>query len=494
MEPFRRFFPSRRQAGFTLVETMASISVLLVGLLGTVAMVDGANRSTAATRAREGSTNLSRDVIESVRTVPFTTLAQGNVTGSLQLQPGLADADQATAGWQVVRREVTYTLAVTVCTVDDPEDGIGAHAAGGFCSDPAVTNPPDANPADLKRVAVTATWRDELGAHSSRQATLISTSDRGPGISSLNTSPANTTTVTSGTSLAFAATSTGSTANVEWFLDGVYQSSVVGSGSAWSFNWALGSPPGSPLAGTTCGPDNTGALDGSYFVGVKAYDAASVTSGPRVLTVSLNRCPPLAPAGLMAGRTRLWSTIELQWDAAREDDVVGYAVYRDAQDGNGFQRVNNNNPNGTTCSGTVIRTYCSEPDSGLLSGKNVSYKVAAVDRSPSGALREGSLQSVTVVARTNNDRPGTPAIASGGTASTLTWAPTTDPDNGDAVDFYRIYRDGSSSTSYRYDVVDNSGSPVVWTDPNPSGGPHAYYVTAVDTHLMESTMSGSVTR
>src|SRR2546421_507818 len=56
----------RREAGFTLVELMIAIMILLVGVLGSVALVDGANRTTAANKGREGATNVARDVIEAL--------------------------------------------------------------------------------------------------------------------------------------------------------------------------------------------------------------------------------------------------------------------------------------------------------------------------------------------------------------------------------------------------------------------------------------------
>jgi hypothetical protein len=51
-----------------------------------------------------------------------------------------------------------------------------------------------------------------------------------------------------------------------------------------------------------------------------------------------------------------------------------------------------------------------------------------------------------------------------------------------------------SSPDDRYDVVDNQGSPIVWSDPDPSGGPHTYRVTAVDKRMAESALSNAVTR
>ena len=45
------------ERGFTLVEVMVAIMILLVGVLGVVSMVDGANAVTSKTKAREGGTN-----------------------------------------------------------------------------------------------------------------------------------------------------------------------------------------------------------------------------------------------------------------------------------------------------------------------------------------------------------------------------------------------------------------------------------------------------
>src|SRR5438046_831378 len=102
-----------REAGFTLVELMVAISVLLVGVLGTVSLVDGANRSSASTRAREGATNLARDVIEGMHNIPSKKLVAvgADLPGMLQ-STGIGGTTGA-GGWQVTRRNFTYTVAVT---------------------------------------------------------------------------------------------------------------------------------------------------------------------------------------------------------------------------------------------------------------------------------------------------------------------------------------------------------------------------------------------
>ena len=71
----------------------------------------------------------------------------------------------------------------------------------------------------------------------------------------------------------------------------------------------------------------------------------------------------------------------------------------------------------------------------------------------------------------------------------LNWtAPTT----GTAVDFYRIYRDGTA-TSARIDSQGAVASAVSWTDTATGGSAHTYRVTAVSASLAESSFLGPLT-
>ena len=62
------------------------------------------------------------------------------------------------------------------------------------------------------------------------------------------------------------------------------------------------------------------------------------------------------------------------------------------------------------------------------------------------------------------------------------------PPPSDYVDFYYIYRDAMDGRPDRYDSIDDDGSgqQITWTDPDPGGVPHYYWVVAVDNHLAES--------
>jgi hypothetical protein len=226
-------------------------------------------------------------------------------------------------------------------------------------------------------------------------------------------------------------------------------------------------------------------MDGTYFVSVGAYDATDASPGQRSLTVNLNRCAPAQVQNLLGGRNPLFSNqVELNWDDNPEDDVLGYYVFRGINGATPTQIASG------PCSGLIAVSNCTEPNPS--SGTSLTYYVKAVDKDSAGALRTGPASSNMSVP-SSNTAPNTPTIASGAATSTLSWSPTTDPNNGDSVDYYRIYRDGTALAN-RYDVIDNSGSPIVWTDPNTGGTSHTYRVTSVDTHAAESNLSNSVTR
>src|ERR671924_130288 len=126
-----------RTDGFTLIEVLIAMAVLLIGVLGTLTIIDRANARTVSTRSHEAAVNMARELLEGARSVPFANLTPATIEGQMQALPGLAD-DGAPAGWTIRRRGVTYTATATVCTFDDARDGLGSHAAGNFCADSAA--------------------------------------------------------------------------------------------------------------------------------------------------------------------------------------------------------------------------------------------------------------------------------------------------------------------------------------------------------------------
>ena len=73
----RRWVPSRlpAQAGLTIVETMVAMMLLLVGVLGTVSLIDVSNTSAANSRARDGATNLARELLENAHDTSYSQVA-----------------------------------------------------------------------------------------------------------------------------------------------------------------------------------------------------------------------------------------------------------------------------------------------------------------------------------------------------------------------------------------------------------------------------------
>ena len=79
--------PARRlrsdERGFTLIEVLVAIFLLLVGVLGVVAMIDGANAVTSKTKAREGANNVARSIVEVGRGVPYKNLTDSALFATL---------------------------------------------------------------------------------------------------------------------------------------------------------------------------------------------------------------------------------------------------------------------------------------------------------------------------------------------------------------------------------------------------------------------------
>jgi prepilin-type N-terminal cleavage/methylation domain-containing protein len=487
-----------REGGFTLVEIMVAIMVLLIGVLGSVALVDAANRTSSTTRAREAATNLARSVLEAARSLPYASLTQATAPAGIQADPGLADSDAGTAGWQVSRRNITFTIAMSVCAVDDPADGIGKDDST-FCSVGTPTNPADPRPADYKRASVTVSWKDASGPRTQTESGVISGTYRGPSVTSIKRNP-DTTDVFTDTSnpgkLQFDVIASSGTDHVNWSLDGNDQGAIVGCGTSCSLSWNLGKPTGSP----PCDPSGNGVLDGTYIVGANAFDSTGLSDNSAALTVQINRCPPMAPTGFQGGMTIVkpsdpekasFPGTELQWDQSPEEDVIGYHVYKSASATGPWTQVQpgqNPDPSQPGCDGLVKTPNCVDADTVT----KVYYIVTAVDRDPNGNPREGQPTAPLLVDPGNSEpsKPGGLGIDAS-TPWTIKWSGSKFNANSppsDYTDFYYIYRDGMSGRSDRYDSIDSdgSGSTMTWTDPDPGVVAHDYWLVAVDNHLAES--------
>ncbi len=513
-----------------LVETLVAAALLLVGMSGILTLLDNASSTSRNTQTREAGTALQREVIEAARSIPYEQMTPNTLAGLVSQRPGLGDSQLGGLGWTVNRRGAVFTISIGVCTVDDPRDGIGPHEAGVFCRSATGASTeecsqwlsvsgdlltpvggagagvtagdcgidvdlngtvdglaeltaslcllgscgvtPDTAPADYKRVVSLVRWP---GGWNLQTTTVNSPgSAAAPAATTLTATPS---TLTTGSTVSLTATVAPAPATVSFAVDG----RQVGTGTAvtpgtWTGQWNLGSVTTTPGAQ----PANGETLDGSRLVSAKGFNQYGQFGATRSAAVVVNRRRPFVPARVGAGRNG--TVVEIEWSPAKELDVEGHRVYRSVL---GLGRTE-------VC--TLARvTSCRDtnPPNAAL----VTYEVVAVDRDPLGNLREGDVSSGVTVTQTNRPPPP-PTNLSAVLVSTgvqLTWSAPSgpDPDLGDAVDHFNIYRDGTAATD-RIDLTDVTST--TWTDASSGGIPHSYYVTAVDKHLAESTVLGPVTR
>jgi prepilin-type N-terminal cleavage/methylation domain-containing protein len=517
----------RLQHGFTVLESMVAMTVLLVGLGGGLKLLDAASATTTASKAREQATALAREMVETARTIPFERLQPTGTAAVLQAaNDDLSDAGGA--GWTIRRRGITYTVAAGACTLDHASDGIGAHDAS-FCATGAgtttadrcravlgttgsiagsgatatmaeagdcgldrnldgtvdglsksaagctaacsATTPPDGSPADAKRVVVLVRWDRGTG---DRFVLLSSTVPfTGAGNAPAVAGPDGQATITSGTSATYTATTDVPAGRVEWTIDGSpivagTGSTVSGSGQSFSLTWWLGAPGAdAPATGEV--------LDGVHTVALQAFGVKSTTPGqPRALTVTVNRRQPYAVRGLSAGRVATGVLVE--WAASPEGDVIGYRVLRRSASGG---------PTTTVCALTTATT-CRDA---APPATDTEYWAVALDRNAGGAERLGDVPAERPVVRASNAAPAPVSnLAAARTASgiKLTWtASPGDPDPGDRVTRYRIYRDGTTADDRLAETLDETTTQFV--DEGAGSRTRTYWVTAVDTQLGEST-------
>ena len=515
------------ERGFTLVEVMVAVVLLVVGALGVITMVTGANAQTAVTKGREGATNLSREVIDAARGVDYDSLTSSAIVPALQAEPGLADSEPSTTGWQINRRGVVYTIAsLPICIIDGQADGYGAHptssdpAAAPYCSG-QTTGTKDANPDDFRRVDVTITWSVGARSYSLRDTTLIinPSGGIGPSVKSLCQTTTSIDSVCpptplssvigptfAGTSLNFLALTSVADTTTWTVNDGSNPVDVNSSngaataGTAWNYTWTIGTA--STEADYTCGMNVNWTLDGNYIVTAQAISGIGANGVPGQLkpyTVTLNRKLPYRVCGLAGGFDQMPdpqpaghpTAVDLEWNQNQERDIVGYRVYRDNGDSTTTEVCDTTNATAFpyTSAGCVCTTQTSCLDTSPLNTTGtVTYRVTAVDRDLNGNLRDSDTQNQSKIDVSQG--PDTaPTFDSGGVTETfsngepvLSWQPATDSD-GDAILYYRIYRDGTAYTS-RYNAV--PGSVTSFTDANPSAGGDTYWVTAVDTRYDES--------
>ena len=450
-------------------------TILVVGVLGVLTMLDTANKTSARTKAREGAVNLAREAIEAVRAVPYPDLVPAQIEAELKAQPGLADADTGATGWQVRRRNIMFTVTASVCSVDDgtlASDGYGGHSGVAFCADSTTEGTTDSNPDDYKRVKLDVAWQDGSQSHTARQEAVINNpgSAFAPAVKTLIPSTASPVGTTVG-SITFSATTSSRAEGLRWTIDNVEQAPATATNTgrtAWTFTWNTPS----------------GVVDGTYLIGAEAYDQFGQVGTGRTVTMMLNRYEPAAPSGFTGGRNTLWGDdfAEFEWSPNPERDVVGYRVYERRLLGTDRLVCE------TSVEDDASPTNCfdTSPPSSLLP---VTYYVVALAPARVGSGLESSPPSSHLVSAASPPAPPTGiTLERNADGTTLRW---TVPADGD-VRYYRVYRDDKSSYTVRLDRT-GSGADTALTDPNATSSDpaHCYWLTAVDNDLAESSLAPS---
>jgi prepilin-type N-terminal cleavage/methylation domain-containing protein len=478
----------RGDAGFTLVEVLVASLVLAIGIFAAFTMLDAAGRAAATNNARVGASNLTREISEYARGTDYDLLQPGTVVTALRAHSRIAGP----SNWTIERRGVTYTVQASVCTFDDPKDGLAAADPPNACTPKAAAvagAPAEVNPDDFRRVTVKLLWSDRQGAHSLTQVALVVNPSGGLG-PRIITFPEPADQIISGTSVSWTAalnpvTSTPADA-LHWTVDdGVSQGDVSGAGAtSWAFAWDLGTLDTPPFT-----------MDGTYVVSAQAFDSRGVPGEARSVTVHVNRRIPYAPTDLKLGRNEQHGgVVDLDWSRNPERDVIGYRVWR----------VGLLGARTPICTDTgldyTVRTSCADktPNGLVLPVGIPNYVVAAVDRddlkATSSTVRKGDESGGFLPTQSTRPDPpvvSTPTIVDG--LPVVTWtAPSVDSGAGQRpIRFYRIYRDGGTSLNDRYDVTVNAST--TWTDPNPGNSTaHKYWVSAVDDRNNESDPSNQV--
>ena len=464
------------ERGFTLVELLVTMVILVVGLGAALAMIDTANHTTVVTKEREAATSLIREVLEDARSVPDTKQNSSDLVPALQAFPGLASTSGG--AWTVVRRNQTYTLTATVCSVDDPKDGYGSHAGGGFCV--GSTGSDDTNPDDYKRVAVTAEWTRFGVKRSATQAGILGheSGSNGLDLEFIKYPGGSSEVTTHDSSLLFRVQTTEVASEIQFAVGGVVKYTATPSTITADFNWDVGSDITQPGY----------VYDGTYVISATALDSKGRPGPTRSVTVKLNRDLPIAvsPSPPFGGWNARLGIVEIEWTRNPEPDVMGYRVWRERSNSANKKLVCEylNQPTASGCMDTAPKN------------QTVDYAVLALDLFP-GSLspREGNVLAPLNVSKTTK-QPAAPTSLAAGTSGgdvVLSWtaspAPTYPSSNfpPQGIRFYRVYRSGTS-VSNRVGVSTSTS----FTDPGAAGKGYNYYVTAVDKDYSESPLAGPV--
>jgi prepilin-type N-terminal cleavage/methylation domain-containing protein len=520
----RRCAPDER--GFTIVEVLAAIVVLAIGLGAMFQLMIAATHATATNRIRQAETSLARELTEDSLSLSYTQLTTSGIASALQ---ATVPNSQLSGSSLIVTRPVgstssgasanyPFTATFSACSLDDPADGYGNHnsapiSGGSWCTDVAANGTQDSNPDDYKRVSVTVSPSSGRTTPTVQQTILVyAKATHPPAVSCLAaiaggtfSCPGANLSIKTGTSQQFNVTTTVPAASVEWLVNGSLPTSAqqgtglnpyTPSGTNSQFSWYFP---------TTTWNSSTYTIDGTYTISALALDANGNQGTKSSLQVTVNEHMALPPSSVIAGWNQQIQGVDLQWTPSVDQDVLYYIVYNQNGQVAGCTHVT-----GFTCTDLSAPSPGTEPTTCTGSPNNYQsfttanpYWVVGVDTDPStGQARISTFQPAHVDANLCDHPPSTPTGLSPPSGGTLNWSlPSSpmDPDPGDTIKQWRIYRwpvgQNPSFPGSRLDLIgekDSLGNDVTsYTDrsADPGGVAQDYCVTAVDSELNESTCS-----
>jgi prepilin-type N-terminal cleavage/methylation domain-containing protein len=541
---------ARYDGGFTMVEVVVAMVIILIGVLGTLVLIDRANSASTESKTRQTANNILRDLLDSAQGLPYSSLTPTGLVPALQAR-GFADSVPATTGtWEIIRNGTTFTITASVCVVDDPHDGSqNSHpSSSNFCSDsPAGSG--DTNGDDYRRVTMTVNPPTGFGLPVT-SATVVGQNrttniggSGGGGSSSIDITQmkidtsAGKTTLYSGQvarcpgsflssscpagiygngptastvwpkQVYFVATTASTAQKVKFAVDGKVFTTVNGPATTFNATWTL--PDAQP--------------DGTYTVTAQVFDSSgnAAVSDPKPVTTILNRYlpDPNAFAATSAGRNHQYpqgttgfgypevETYPSNTSGARLDrDIVGFQTMRYVGTASGVLACSTN---------SVLLRSCQDLGAPNRSSSTaLRYRIIPYALNADGTQQLGNGNPpVSADVNLANTRPCSPRSLTAtrvGTVVTLNWlapalaSPCTtasgDPDSGDCIDFYRVYTRTAGSTAFAFgDRVDRSPFGVAVSPCGAAGeastsltlwetdaNPKSYQLTAVDTKLDES--------
>ncbi|MEA2368658.1 MAG: hypothetical protein QOH38_1376 [Thermoleophilaceae bacterium] len=536
-------------AGFTLIEVMMAIGVILVAVLGMVTLMERASSQSGTAKMRQTANNVLRDLLDAGQGLPYSQITSSTIVSALQTRGFADDVPSTPATWDIKRNGVTFSVTAAVCTVDDPSDGKATHpAASNFCTD-SLAGTGDSNGDDYRRVTLSITPPTGLGTSITGTTIVGQNRTANPGgtgggagstidIASIAIDTTKTTlyngqvarcpgnflscpsgaygngptaSTVSPKSVWFTATTAATAQKVKFAVDGQVFATTSGPATTFAAQWNL--PDAQP--------------DGPYTVTAQVFDSSGNTalSDPKPVSVTLNRYLPDPNAWIpVAGRNHLYlqsgsttsGTPEVEFYPSNtagvriDHDVIGFQTLRFVGAASGVNACSTNSMLIRGCQDTGAPT---RPTSGSV--PTVKYRVTPYALNADGTQQLGNgnppLSADVNVADTRPCSPRNLTATRSLTTITFTWTlpgnitgctPVTgDPDAGDCVDFFRIYTKSAGVTAFGYlDRVDrtpfgNPSTPCGASAAESSNTitlwegtstPKSYQLTAVDTKLDES--------